>query len=737
MRAKFTPGRQPPAAALEPPASATVDDVVATAKPQATDGQLESVDMPASFTSDPTLNALFATGAVGVCLAGEDGTVIRVNQRLLDIVGIPADRIVGSNGSKLLDSFTIVSDRHRELLARHSDGTSPRIVIETTIDRPDGSSISIAGDSVRIQNPVSGEWCYLGLVEDTSDRHSAQRVQRNSEVRIQALVQNSSDIIGIVSEQGRLDYVTDSVERILGYDPASLLGRDILGLIAAECQPSFQDVFESMREVHRQQAQASARFIHANGSWRWMELDFTNLLDVPSVSGVVVTARDVTKRKTFEQQLERLAYYDTLTALPNRMHFRERLEAALANLDRPGANVAVVFLDLDRFKTINDRFGHDGGDAALVAVAQRILDALRPGELVARLGGDEFGLLIENTTPARAMHAANRVLAAISRKHPDQHHSFNLAATAGVALRTPSLNRPAEILRAADIALYKGKHAGGGVATLFQSAMYDEALARAELERDLRLALDRQEMAPWFQPELDLNTGDLCGFEVSMRWRRPGSHMLTPDAFLIAAAELGIIVPLGLSVLRSACKRLVEWSTAYHHVRATAIAFNVSAREIARMDYAERIVEILRETDLEPSRLRIEIEDRIFREPSPDLARFVAAIARFGIDLVVDEFGGGYTSWRQLHRWQVHQVKIARDAIAEEDDIEANVALLKGLTARASGSDITVSAVGLDTSDLVDRARDIGCDRGQGLHLGPPLPAEEVPALLARNGRIP
>lgn len=709
----------------------------AIANAPATDRHLESADIPAIFTSDPTLNALFTTGAVGVCLTGEDGTVLQVNQRLLDIFGITADRIVGLNGSKLLESFTTVSDWHRELLARHSDGTSPRILLESTIDRPDGSCISIAGDSVRIQNPLSGEWCYLGFVEATSDRNTAQRVQRNSEERIQALVQNSSDIIGIVSEQGLLDYVTGSVERILGYDPASLLGRDVLGLIAAESQPSLQDVFEGVQEVHRQQAQASARFFHADGSWRWMELDFTNLLDVPSVGGVVVTARDVTKRKTFEQQLERLAYYDTLTALPNRMHFRERLEAALASLDRPGANVAVVFLDLDRFKTINDRFGHDGGDTALIAVAQRILDALRPGELVARLGGDEFGLLIEDATPARAMHAANRVLAAISRKLPDRNHTFNLAATAGVALRTPSLNQPAEILRAADIALYKGKHAGGGVATLFQPAMYDEALARAELERDLRLALDRQEMAPWFQPELDLNTGDLCGFEVSMRWRRPGSHMLTPDAFLIAAAELGIIVPLGFSVLRSASKQLVEWSTAYPHVRATAITFNVSAREIAQPDYAERIVEILRETDLEPTRLRIEIEDRIFREPSPDLARFVAAIAGFGIDLVVDGFGGGYASWRQLRRWQVHQVKIARDAIADLDDVEAKVALLKGLTARASASGIVVSAVGLDTSDLVEFARDIGCDRGQGLHLGPPLPAEGIPALLTRDGRIP
>jgi len=723
---------QPESAEFAFAEAAPVVEPATTEVPGAPRRTLETERVPGWMTSNPIVRALLETNSVGIYITDQDGTVIGSNPRMLDILGLPSERVVGRQGPSLLRYRSDVSDQGHERLAGRDVGFTPRVVLETAVERPDGSTVWIAGESLGVTGVGDEGRYYLIFVEDITARKSLMRMQRSSEERFQALVQNLSDIIGVVSECGQLDYVTDSIERVLGYDPTSLVGQNVLKIVAGETQTLLQDVFESVLAGPRLHAHSTARMIHADGSWRWMELEFTNLMDVPGIGGVVVTARDVTKRKSFEQQLERLAYTDMLTALPNRLHFRERLDKAMAGFDCGGEPVAVVFLDLDRFKMINDRFGHDGGDSALVAVAQRILDIVRPGELVGRLGGDEFAVLIEQATPAKAMRTAHRVLAAIAKGVPEHNRFVNLMATAGVAVSSPLLNGPTELLRAADIALYKGKRAGGGVATMFRTEMYDEALARVELERDLRLALDRQEMDPWFLPEFDLTTGALCGFEALMRWRRPNADPMTPDVFLDVAIELGIIVPLGLQVLRAACEHLVEWSTVFPQCGGISITFNVSNREIAQPGFPDRIAEILHETGLDPSRLGIEIDDRVFRNQSPELIRFVMSIIELGAHLVIDNFGGWYAAWGQFRRFHVHGVKLTPDAIASEDDVETNATILRAVTTLASESGIVVSGTGLETSGLVDRARDIGCGRGQGYHLSPPLPAEGVPALLAQ-----
>jgi diguanylate cyclase (GGDEF)-like protein/PAS domain S-box-containing protein len=682
-------------------------------------------------TSDlATLTAIFNTQTVGACVVTTDGRIEQVNQRLLDILGIAADRMIGRSALSVLRSHFRFSEGQLQQITAYIQGKAPGLTLESMIDRPDGSTVWVSADSMPVLDSSGQAQYFLGFVEDITDRRAARQIQRNSEERIQALFENSSDVIGILSSDGLLEFVSESIRHILGYEPDDLIGQDVLSIVTEEGRSKLQDVLEWVLESPRQTSQAAARLMHTNGSWRWMEIDFTNLMDVPGVKGVVITARDVTRRKTFEQQMERLAYYDSLTALPNRMHFRERLDTALAAAANTGRSLAVVFLDLDRFKLINDRYGHDGGDSTLVAVGQRILDSLRPGEMVARLGGDEFALIIENASRTRAMQSATRIIRALEEHFPGQQRFFTVRASAGIAISSPELDQPNELLRAADIALYRSKALGGGIATLFRPDMFAEAITRGTLERDLQLALDRQEMTPWFQPEHDLLTGELCGFEVLMRWNRSDGSVEPPEAFIPMAEELGIIVPLGIQVLAEACTQLAAWNAARPMARQLPISFNVSHREISLPEYPVRIGDLLRETGLDPSLVSFEIDDRIFRESSPEIDRFVQSVKAIGAGVVVDNFGGGLASWSQIRRLGANRVKIARDALENSEANGAGLAIVTALISMASTVGVLVTAVGLADADQVERARLAGCNRGQGYYLNPPLLASEVEAAL-------
>jgi len=672
------------------------------------------------------LDSLAGTQVVGVCIQADDGTILQANQRLSDIFGQPVEEVIGNRIAGLLDRGHArqSSDGERQ----HGPGLSIR--------RRDGTEVHIVMQCIDVAYVAGQPGVTMCLVDDEIDRRVVEKLQRNSEERIQALVQNLSDVIAIVSTEGTLDYVSDSIERILGYAPADLVGRNVLDLVPVESQGSLTQIFDEVLEGPRDARQTSTRVAHRDGSWRWMEIDLTNLADVPSVGGVVVTARDVTRRKSVEQQLERLAYYDTLTSLPNRMHFRERLDAAVAAANEADESVAVIFLDLDRFKMINDQYGHDAGDNALVTVSQRILDSLLPGEMVARLGGDEFAVLVERATGSRALKAANRILAAISGRLPDHHRVYNLEASAGVAVSSYQLPRPGELLRAADIALYRSKALGGGVATLFTTGMYDAAIERAEQERSVQQALVGNEMVPWFQPEYDLESNRITSLEVLMRWQHGDGTIDTPEAFLDVATDLGLIVPMGLGILREACRRAVAWTAALPASVPVRLSFNVSEREVAQPDFPAQVDQVLQETGLDPTLLAVEIDDQVFHKPGTRLDRFVLTMRELGMDVIVDGVGGGHASWNQLRRLRPDRLKLHRDVLGSMQGTEVSQAIVHSVTTMARMLGVPVTAVGLEDTSLVARAVRGQCQRGQGSLLARPVPAADILPLLQAQANV-
>jgi diguanylate cyclase (GGDEF)-like protein/PAS domain S-box-containing protein len=457
-----------------------MDHVLAQPGPVATGGECEDecdARIPGHIRAlrrdvdaDSALRALFATRAVGVCLTDLDGTVVKANDRYREILGIAESDAMGIRHKALVHDRFRFTGPQWAALDRHGNHDDRHLAFDGLVYRPDGTNAWIVADSTLIER-VDGEPRYfLSLIEDVTAQRIATRAHGQCDERLLPVIQHGSDIFGIVNRLGRIEYVSRSVERVLGYAPDALHGTGLLDLAAPNDRATLALALESVLEQPWEPRRTGATLLHQDGTPRWMEIDLSNRVDVDGISGVVVSARDATTRKAAEEQLQRLAFFDSLTGLPNRVQFRERLDAALASRHDGGAT-GVIFIDLDRFKAINDRFGHDGGDTALAAVGERLMSAVPPGDLPARYGGEEFAILLNDTTPARAMRTAREVIQAVATAYTVHVASGTLSASAGVALLSTTLTTSRELLRAADAALYRSKARGGGIATLYRPEM--------------------------------------------------------------------------------------------------------------------------------------------------------------------------------------------------------------------------------------------------------------------------
>ena len=683
--------------------------------------------------ADPALRALFAARAVGVCLTDRDGILVKANDRYRAILGIVEPDAMGIRHDLLLHDRFQFTEAQRDALARHASHNERRLSYDGLVHRPDGSTAWIVADSTLIEGPDGEPRYFLGLVEDVTPERIAMRARGQGDERFLTLIQHASDIFGIVSRQGRIEYVSRSVERALGYDPDTLHGTDFLDLAAPHDREALAAAFTAAPEQPQESRRVGATLIHRDGTPRWMEIDLTTLDDVDGMSGVVVSARDATSRKSAEEQLQRLAYFDSLTGLPNRVQFRERLEAALDTAAATGVTTGVIFIDLDRFKAINDLLGHDGGDTALVAVGERLMSAVQPGDLAARYGGEEFAVLLNDTSPARAMRVARRVIRAVATAFAG--HGA-LSASAGVALRSDGMHTSRELLRAADLALYRSKARGGGVATLYRPGLAIRESER-DIRDDLRLALERREFEPWFQPEVELHSGALRGFTVQPRWNRPGHGLVNPQPFLGIAAELGIAAALELSVLDAAARQVETWLAQGHDPATLSLSLGVGPATILAAGFAEDVRDILGAFPLDTVAVRIEIDERVLRDPSPELPRVVACLRDTGVEVAAGPFGGGYAAWHHLRQLRIGAIRIDAGGSGERAVHPRDDVLLGAFTSLANRLGMEAMATGLESRADVEAALAAGCAYGQGTWFGNPLPASAAGDLLRRQPLTP
>jgi diguanylate cyclase (GGDEF)-like protein/PAS domain S-box-containing protein len=560
--------------------------------------------------------------------------------------------------------------------------------------------------------------------------------RRKSEERFRSLVQNSSDVVAVVGADGVTRYVSPAVERILGCKPEEGVGHSIFhsSMMHPDDADRVREVFAELIESPGASATADFRLRHADGRWIHVEAIGKNLLANPNIGGVVLNYRDVTERKTFEERLRHQAFHDPLTNLPNRALFMDRLYHALAHMERGEKSVAVLFMDLDNFKVVNDSLGHEAGDLLLVSVAERLWGCLRPEDTAARFGGDEFTILLEDVTDVGdAVRVADRIRQVLKAPFVLDGRELFITTSIGIALGTSGLERPTELLRDADVALYRAKASGKSACEVFDTAMYILALERLDLEADLRRAIERGEFAVHYQPQLELPTGRIVGWEALARWRHPERGLILPSVFLSVAEETGLITPIGNLVLEEACQQAKEWQ---ERCPATdtplKMSVNISARQFQRPDqFVREVARVLEETELPPGSLVLEITESLIMEDAEHNIDVLGRLKDLGVRVAVDDFGTGYSNLAYLKRFPVDMLKVDKSFIDGLEENPEDTAIVEAVVSLAHALGLRTVAEGIETTGQLDWLRALGCELGQGYYFSKPLPAHEASTLLS------
>ncbi|MFI5493786.1 putative bifunctional diguanylate cyclase/phosphodiesterase [Actinoplanes sp. NPDC051859] len=546
-----------------------------------------------------------------------------------------------------------------------------------------------------------------------------------SEQRFRALVQQSSESVAVIDADSTIRYQSESVQRIFGWPAQVLLGHRLVA-ITGKSGPRIAAAIESVIAGPETVTVLEVPMKHQDGRLRLAEMTITNLLDDPAVNGLVLNTRDIHDAKELQERLMYEAYHDKLTGLPSRALFRERLVEAIAG---GREQVAVLFLDLDGFKEVNDSLGHAAGDGLLVQVAARIRAAVREEDTVARFGGDEFGVIVESITARSDAEAvAARIAVALEEPFEVGARELHVAASIGLACAEDA-DDVEQLQRNADLAMYRAKSGGGDRLAAYDPAMLAGLVQRLELEADLRVALTRDELALHYQPTVDLRTGEITGFEALVRWNHPTRGMVSPLDFIGTAEATGLIVPLGRWVLKEACRQAVEWGAGT--TRRLKMAVNVSVRQFEHGDLAAMVADVLAETGMPVDQLCLEMTESVLLTDTEENLAQLHRLKELGVTLAMDDFGTGYSSLAYLRRFPMDILKIDRsfvDRLGGEHEDEALVSTIVRL-GRSLG--MTTVAEGIEDSVQLSVLRDLRCDFAQGYFLSRPLPAAEAGRVLA------
>ena len=535
-------------------------------------------------------------------------------------------------------------------------------------------------------------------------------------------------------------YISPSIERVLGFTQTDwiedgglwdrlLHQEDAERVITneAECERSGEHLVQEYR-IRR-----------ADGDFVWIRDEMTVVRgpegkDSPLFYGVFL---DVTDRKRMEAELERLALYDSLTGLPNRALFSDRLEHAIERRGRE-ESTAVYFLDVDRFKRINDSLGHAAGDEVLREVAARIERTLRPEDTVARFGGDEFTVLCESVGGVlEAVGVADRLQREIAQPLLAGGAELRLSASIGIALAEPGEEiEPSRLVEDADAAMYRAKERGGDRTELFDMRMRERAVEELSIEQELQHGLERGELRLHYQPLVRLDTGEIVGAEALIRWDHPDRGMLAPDRFLPVAEESGLIVQLGEWAVGEACRRLRDWDRRSGGDPAFGLAVNLSARELTHADVVSTVLNAVRRSGLAPHRLTIEVTESTAMADRDSGFRALRELSDAGVRIAIDDFGTGYSSLDHLREMPADILKIDRSFVAGMAANSPDSALVAAAIAMGRALDMVVIAEGIETSEQAADLRDLGCPLGQGYLFSRPVPPEEIDSLLEDGARF-
>jgi diguanylate cyclase (GGDEF)-like protein len=492
---------------------------------------------------------------------------------------------------------------------------------------------------------------------------------------------------------------------------------------------------ESHLEGQDSHFESEFRIRHEDGSYHWMLSRALAVFDGERAIRMAGSQADVTKRKVAEERLFHDAFHDSLTGLPNRALFTDRLGRSLWRARRREEyRFAVVVLDLDRVKLINDSLGHVAGDRLLLALARRIEECLRAGDSAARVGGDEFAVLIDDLPdPADAIRVVTRLQQSLREPMTLGGQEVYTTASIGIAFHTDRYERPEDMLRDADTAMYAAKAAGGSRYQVFDQGMHERAVQRLQIESSIRRAIERQELRAYYQPVVSLSTGRLRGFEALIRWEHPERGLILPAEFIPIAEETGLIHKIGRWILREACDQLARWSRELRTPEPLSVSVNLSGRQLTESDLVMGTLRILEDTGLYAEQLTLEITESAVMQDPDNARERLGELRSLGIGISIDDFGTGYSSLSYLHRLPLTALKIDRTFVSAMSENVREAQICHAIVTLAHNLGLTVIAEGIETKEQRQRLRELHCEYGQGFHFAVPLPAEAATELV-RSG---
>ncbi|WP_165864465.1 EAL domain-containing protein [Capsulimonas corticalis] len=571
------------------------------------------------------------------------------------------------------------------------------------------------------------------MENEVAERRQAQTALQAREQRFRALITNSLDVFAILNGEGKVSYISSAVVSIWGVPEEKVLGTQGRDWIHPDDQARSQALLAQALETPGRNVTTELRILHGDGSWRSSEVIVNNQLGDPAVAGIALTYRDITERNAFEEQLKHQAFHDVLTGLPNRALLMDRLDRALARSRRQGMDVAVLFIDLDNFKVVNDSLGHEAGDNLLTIVAQRLLSKVRQQDTVARFGGDEFAILLEDAAPGEAAEIAERVAAEMGQPLCIQGRDMFVTASIGLALSLDSSGDANGLLRDADIAMYQAKASGKAVTVTFDRSMTARAAERLEMESELRRAIEQGQLRLHYQPIVSLETEQISEVEALVRWEHPTRGLIPPGKFIPIAEETGLIVPLGKWVLEEACRQGQEWREAHSENLSLLIGVNLSTRQFQQEGLIEEIKEILERSGLPPASLKLEITESLMSARPEDTIAKLEQLRAIGVHLAVDDFGTGYSSMSYLANFPVDTLKIDQSFVQRLGSNSESDAIVQAIMTLAKALNLRVTSEGIETDEQRALLRGMGCDRGQGYLFSRPLTSLALTELLTNQ----
>ncbi len=670
----------------------------------------------------------------GICILNDEGQIIATNPALCRMTGFSREELIGRTAPFPYwppEEYPAIQDAF-DRTVRGEMGP-----FDLTLMRKTGERFPVILSPSIIKDQDGNTLSYTSAIKNVTEQKRILKALESREAWFRAIFENTTTSISSTDTRGRLTSFNGAFCSLLGYDPETLRHMSFAELTHPDDLEHEMDLFNEIVTRKRSSYRITKRYIRRDGNVVWVDLSAAEVCDEAGQAfSIVAVLQDISDRKAAENAIEQLAFHDVLTRLPNRRLLQDRLTQALASSGRNGRHGALLFIDLDNFKGLNDTLGHYIGDLLLQQVAQRLAARIRSGDTVARLGGDEFVMMLDGLDADRIEAAAQtealgtQLLTALNQPYRLESYDYHGSASIGATLFLGNQCAPEELMKQADIAMYHAKQCGRNTLQFFDQQMQKTVAVRVELEGELRKAIEKHQFRLHYQIQVDSSLNPI-GAEALIRWAHPERGLVSPSEFIPLAEETGLIIPIGQWVLETACAQIQAW-TRFPHTRQLVLAVNMSAKQFRQPGFVAQVESAVKRHGINPGLLRLELTEGMLLDDVDDTIATMNALNRIGLRFSLDDFGTGYSSLQYLRRLPLDRLKIDRSFVQDIASSRRDKAIIHTIISLAHNLDLEVIAEGVENEEQRQLLLGMGCNHFQGYLFSRPLPSARFEAWLTR-----